>query len=232
MPDDCPVCNGWGWVRVHVPVGHPNFGTLTPCDCQREIREQHRFERLVQISGLLPQELALRFENVVERAEGGDTREMLKLARAFVTNPRGMLTVWGGYGNGKTLILQAIINEFRHQCGIWGTYVRLKDLIDYIRAGNATGAMDDARARYEELKACPVLAIDECDGPRMTDYAEEFRRAFFDDRYRLAVYREAHTVLAMNCDPVTLPGDIADRLRDGRFTIHHNADASMRPAMS
>jgi hypothetical protein len=65
----------------------------------------------------------------------------------------------------------------------------------------------------------------------MTDYAEEFRRAFFDDRYRLGLARKAHTVLAMNCDPETLPGDIWDRLRDGRFTVHHNADESMRPAM-
>jgi len=142
-----------------------------------------------------------------------------------------MLTIWGGYGNGKSLILQAVVNEFRHQRGVWGTYITLKKLLDYVRAGNAQGANLDDRERYEQLCRVPILAIDECDGPRMTDYAEEFRRSFFDDRYRLALARRAHTVLAMNCDPASLPGDVWDRLRDGRFIVHHNSDESMRPAM-
>jgi len=231
MPDTCPQCNGLGVLRANVPVGHDGFGKLEPCPCQSEGIERRRFERLVRISGLLPGELALRFGDVVARGEG-DTAEMLKLARAFVAEPWGLVVFWGGYGNGKTLILQAIVNEFRHQRGIWGTYVRLKDLIDHVRAGNAPDAQGDARERYEELKACPVLAIDECDGVRMTDYAKELWHAFLDDRYRLALERKAHTVLAMNCDPATLPGDIWDRLRDGRFVIHHNRDASLRPAMA
>jgi len=143
---NCPACGGLGWLRANVPVGHPDFGNLSPCDCQSAGIEQRRFERLVQISGLLPNELELRLADVVERASG-DTTEMLKLARAFVAEPWGILTIWGGYGNGKTLILQAIVNEFRHSRGVWGTYVRLKDLIDYIRAGNAPDALGDARQR-------------------------------------------------------------------------------------
>jgi len=230
--DVCPACAGLGWVRHNVQPGHADFGKLFACDCQHEIIERRRFERLVDISGLLPGELELRFADVIHRSDSGNgTTEMLGLARAFVNEPRGMLTIWGGYGNGKTLILQAIVNEFRRQRGVWGTYVRLKDLIDHIRAGNAKDALDDARERYEHLRDVPILAIDECDGPRMNDYAEEFRRAFLDDRYRLGLARKAHTVLAMNCDPATLPGDIWDRLRDGRFTVHHNPDESMRPAM-
>lgn len=229
---ECPACAGLGWVRHDVRTGHPDFGQLFPCDCQSEAIERRKFERLVNISGLLPGELDLRFSDVIQRSDGGDgTAEMLKLARAFVGEPRGIFIVWGGYGNGKTLILQAIVNEFRHQRGVWGTYVRLKDLIDHIRDGNAPDALDDARERYEYLKAVPILAIDECDKARMTEYAEEFWRAFLDDRYRLGLACEAHTVLAMNCDPATLSGDIWDRLMDGRFTRHHNADESMRPAM-
>lgn len=232
MADVCRDCKGLGWLRADVPVGHPDFGQMVVCQCQDEAIQQRRFERLVQISGLLPEELELRFGDVIGRSDGGCTAEMLDLARAFVRNPWGMFTIWGGYGNGKTLILEAIVNEFRAQRGTWGTYVRLKDLLDYIRAGNAEGADGDARERYERLKAVEVLAIDECDGPRMTAYAEEFRRAFFDDRYRLGVARRAHTVLAMNCNPAEgLPGDIWDRLRDGRFVVFHNADTSLRPAM-
>ncbi len=32
-------------------------------------------------------------------------------------------------------------------------------------------------------------------------------------------------------DPAELPGDLYDRMRDGRFVIFHNWDASMRPVM-
>lgn len=231
MADVCPLCEGLGWVRVDRQPGEPGFGTLEPCGCNEEIGRR-RHERLLEVSGLHPEELELRFSDVIQRSNGeDDTAGMLKLARAFVDDPWGILAVWGGYGNGKTLILQAIVNEFRYQRGVWGTYITLKKLLDYVRAGNAQGAGLDARERYEQLLRVPVLAIDECDGPQMTDYAEEFRRSFFDDRYRLALVRRAHTVLAMNCDPSDLPGDVWDRLRDGRFVVYHNEDGSMRPAM-
>ncbi len=77
----------------------------------------------------------------------------------------------------------------------------------------------------------PVLAIDELDAAKMTDFAYEFRAAFLDDRYRLAVTCRAHTLFAMNGDPSGLPGDLYDRMRDGRFVVFHNTDASMRPVM-
>jgi hypothetical protein len=35
----------------------------------------------------------------------------------------------------------------------------------------------------------------------------------------------------MNDDPSKLPGDLYDRMRDGRFVVFHNTDASMRPVM-
>ena len=188
-----------------------------------------RVARLSEISGLLPEELALTLDDVAAMG-GSDTAGMLALARDFVADPWGLFTVWGGYGNGKTLILQAVVNEMR-EAGWEGAYVKLKDLLDHIRAGNAKNAGEDARQRYERFRSLPLLAIDECDAVKVTDWVQEFWRSFVDDRYRLGLCLEAHTVLAMNCDPAQLGGDIYDRLRDGRFIIYHNADASMRPAM-
>lgn len=225
----CPACDGSGWVeRRDEYQGLPHV-TMVPCPDPAGVHRAAEVARLARISGLLPEELALRLDDVVGR--GGDTSKMVALARRFVEEPWGFLTLWGGYGNGKTLILQAVVNEFRERHGIVGTYVRMHDLIEYVRAGYAADARDDARARYERLKALPVLAIDEFEAARMTDFAYEFRTAFLDDRYRLAVARRAHTLFAMNCNPTQLPGDLYDRLRDGRFVIFHNADPSMRPAM-
>ena len=30
---DCRVCQGTGYVRLELPVGHPNFGKVFLCDC-------------------------------------------------------------------------------------------------------------------------------------------------------------------------------------------------------
>lgn len=157
---------------------------------------------------------------------------MLRAARKFVTQPHGFLTIWGGVGNGKTLVLQAIVNEMREKRGVEGAYVTFYTLINYIRAGfdNADGEGTEQQ-RFKFLRSVPLLAIDEVDKVRMTEYADEFRTAFLDDRYRAAWAGKAHTVFAMNCDPMTLPHHIRDRLRDGRFKIVRNDDKSMRPAM-
>ena len=224
----CPTCDGTGWVERRDDVGYDGHVTMVRCPDPTSVHKTTETARLARISGLLPEEMAARLDDV---ALVGDTARMTELARKFVAEPWGFFTLWGGYGNGKTLILQAVVNEFREKYGNLGIYVRMHDLLEYVRAGYAADAREDARARYEQLKSLPVLAIDEFDAARMTDFAYEFRTAFLDDRYRLAITRRAHTLFAMNCDPATLPGDIYDRLRDGRFVIFHNADQSMRQAL-
>lgn len=244
--DRCPACDGSGWVEQHDDYLGLDHVTMVPCPDPARVHQAVEIERLSRISGLLPEELALRLHDVIERGDTvgvetlpveelvqrQDTASMLELARRFVEDPWGFLVLHGEYGNAKTLILQTVVNEFRARHGVVGTYVRMHDLLEYVRAGYASNARDDARARYERLKSLPILAIDEFDAVRMTDFAYEFRTAFLDDRYRLAVTRRAHTLFAMNCDPADLPGDLYDRLRDGRFVVFHNTDVSMRPAMT
>lgn len=205
--------------------GDRDFGKLVVCECKRAEREARRMERLVGQSGLLASEAAVTLDQVVGR--GRDTRKMVELARRFVAKPWGFLTLWGGYGNGKTLVLQAIVNEMR-DAGVPSAYVRLADILAYLRDGFRDWT---EQHRYELLRDIEVLAIDEMDGARMTGYAWEFRSKFLDDRYRRAVEGTAHTIFAMNVDPETLPGDIWDRLRDGRFRVFENRDASLRPSM-
>ena len=225
----CPACDGTGWVERRDDVGYVGHVTMVRCPDPAGVHKAASAARLARISGLLPEETAVCFDDV---ALVGDTARMTALARKFVREPWGFFTLWGGYGNGKTLILQIVVNEFRKRHGLVGTYVRMRDLLEYVRAGYDPNAQNGARARYEQLRTLPILAIDEFDVARMTDFACEFRTAFLDDRYRLAITRRAHTLFAMNCDPATLPGDIYDRLRDGRFSMFHNRDRSMRSAIT
>lgn len=249
------ICDGSGWAEVRREFTRPIYElkgrdlvrvetvtdwkvVMVECEPCRAYRLQLA---LARESGLLRSERKVTLDQV--RVNGPDTAIMLDMAREFCREPWGMWTLWGSYGNAKTLILQAIAGHFLNR-GQRSVYVRFKNLLDFIRAGNDPDAHDDDRARYHRLLSVKVLAIDECDKARMTEYAQEFRSAFLDDRWRYGVEngpQQRHTLLAMNDDPAELPGHIYDRLRDGRFGcwldgvwfpgITRNRDESMRPAM-
>lgn len=226
--DTCPICKGVGWLRADAQPGETGFGELVPCACIANEVGARRMARLVNISGMLEPELTLMLDNVM----GDAITNALAQARCIVADPYGFLTLWGGVGNGKTLVLQAVVNELREGAGLKGAYVRFKDLLDYIRAGFSDDDGEGSeRQRYQFLRSVPVLAIDEVDKARMTAYSYEFRSAFLDDRYRLAIAGQAVTLFALNADPREMPPDIYDRLRDGRFVICHIEASSMRPAM-
>ena len=49
----CPICNGVGWLTTNVPVTHPDFGQVHPCECQeldfngaRRSKALERYSRL------------------------------------------------------------------------------------------------------------------------------------------------------------------------------------------
>ncbi|MGB9521744.1 MAG: hypothetical protein ACPL6F_03205, partial [Anaerolineales bacterium] len=31
---NCPICHGSGYVRLEVPLGHPQFGKIQICECR------------------------------------------------------------------------------------------------------------------------------------------------------------------------------------------------------
>lgn len=221
------MCRGLGFIRSDSTDVHDiRFGKLVPCNCNGEYRTRSQ-SRLSDMSGQKLDEMEVTFSDIIDR--GADTRRMLSIARGFVANPKGFLTFWGTWGNGKTLILQAVVNELR-KAGMTTAYVTFKDLIDWVSAGfDDADSQGTERQRFQFVKQAQVLAIDEIDKTRMTDYRAEFRTAFFDWRYRSAIAGDAHTLFVMNENPERLPPDIYDRLR--QFEIVHNGDQSMRPAL-
>lgn len=225
---NCPVCAGLGFFGVNVPVGDPRFGQLFPCECTAS----YRASLLQSISGLTGDELALTLDDV--HPAGTGTAQMLAAARSFLEAPAGMLTLWGGVGNAKTLILQAVVNEFV-KSGVMAVYITMLDLLDYVRAAydesESTREHGSACKRLDRFATVPVLAVDEVDKVKASDWTIERQSALFDKRYRFGVSRMAGTLLAMNKDPHTLPEWISDRLYDGRNIVIHNADPSMRRAM-
>lgn len=224
----CLRCNDHGWLRKDVPVGHPDFGEVFCCPC----KTPDATRRLQQISGLSEAELLRHLDDIETEGRPG-TALMVGACRAFVARPTGILSIWGGVGNGKTMTLQAVVNELVAK-GTAAVYITAFDLL-----GHLTEAFDGPRAEHVEsaykrllrFARVPVLAIDEFDKRTDTKWVNTQMGDLIEKRYRLGEADKGGTVIAMNSDPALQPAWIASRLLDGRNRVVHNEDSDIRPAL-
>ncbi len=210
---------------------------LEPCHCNTSARLEAEARQREQIakSGLLDSELQHTLDDILHRGEGS-ARMITAVKDMAGDTPFGMLTLWGGSGNGKTLALQALTNEFIRK-GHTARYRTLAQLLNELRGGYADGRFEKDK-RYEEFALCRFLAVDEFDKPRMTEFAQEAVFELIDDRYRWGMQSGANqrfTAIAMNVPPDTLPTYLYSRLRWGieaerGFRIVHNTDDDCRRA--
>jgi DNA replication protein DnaC len=228
----CDICKDIGHYRMDVPFDHPQFGKLIRCEC----KAREDAERLNRLSGLTDTERRIRLENIV--TDGLEaTAAMVIACQRFINNPRGMITIHGGSGNGKTMALQACVNAMLDK-NIEAVYVTAFDLISHIRAAFSQDRQtkllsvldEDAYTRLRKFERVPVLAIDELDKVRVTDWVLEQLTDLIDRRYRMAEDGKGGTLIAMNASVDMQPSWIASRLN--RFTVIHNADDDMRPELS
>jgi DNA replication protein DnaC len=184
---DCPVCGGIGYVRLDVPVGHPDFGRLEVCTCrQSQVSHQIR-QRLFAMSNL--DELRhLNFENFQPRGMIGLSprqADSLELAynhsRQFAQSMKGWLLLMGGYGCGKTHLAAAIAN-FAVSLGVPALFITVPDLLDALRF-----AYDDPEAtfeeRFEDIRQAPLLVMDDFGTQNATSWAQEKLFQILNYRY-------------------------------------------------
>lgn len=113
--DTCPICHGAGYVRLDVPVGHPQFGKAVPCRCKRvEIRDM-RLARLRR-AGNLEQLQRMTFDAF--ETQGLESTEasmhlqyLLGICREYAQRPSGWMLMRGTHGCGKTHLAAAIANH-------------------------------------------------------------------------------------------------------------------------
>ncbi len=188
-PDpNCPLCKGLGRVRHDVPVGHPDFGKLFPCQCLARALERRRLARLESVSGLGPDLRDKTFDNFVEvhQNSGGNrrpesNRAALQAARAFAENPRGWLVIGGMNGCGKTHLAAAIAN-YRLARGEAALFVVVPDLLDHLRATYAPESPVSYDQRFEDVRTTPLLILDDLGAQRSTEWA-------WEKLYQILVYR-------------------------------------------
>lgn len=207
----CVVCNGAGFLRYDVPVGHPLFGKIVPCECRADEIQRKHAERLVALSGLRPAMRRMTFDAYVT---GNDPTLVTALdaATQFAANPRGWLYLHGGYGCGKTHLLSAIAWTLIDR-GIGAFYVVVPDLIAKLKATFDGG--DEAFAdRFERIKTADVVLLDDLGAERATPWVQEQMFELVNSRY----LSELPLVVASNLSPEQIGGRVGSRL-DDRFLV-------------
>lgn len=216
----CPVCKDAGWVRMEVPVGHPNFGRLIHCECrfsEQAERERETLRRLSNLDGFTRH----TFEDF-EPVPG--TEEAFAVARAFARDPdpeHRWLYLRGGVGVGKTHLAVATALEIRERNGSV-YFAVVPDLLDHLRAtfDPARGvAYDD---RFNQIRGAPLLVLDDLGTENTTPWAREKLYQIINHRY----VERLLTIVTSNQSHDKIDERILSRLLDTHLTRDIHIDAA------
>ncbi|HVL24892.1 MAG TPA: ATP-binding protein [Thermomicrobiales bacterium] len=224
----CPICNDAGYLRANVPVGHPSFGRLFPCQCKKKELDERRSEELRRLSNL-DAFTDHTFEDFDPAIHG--TEEAFEAALAFAQEPdHRWLFLTGPCGVGKTHLAVAIAKYAMqwHQMSVY--FAVVPDLLDHLRATfdpNSGSAYDD---RFTSIRNAPLLVLDDLGTENATPWAREKLYQIINHRYS----EQMPTVITSNVELRKVDDRIVSRMLDHRLTqfIEIDAEDYRRPGDS
>jgi len=233
LPGDpnCPICKGVGYVRMDLPIGHPDFGKVQICTCRQRQVSQQVHQRLFALSNL--NELShLTFDNFQPRGRIGlgpwqaaSLEQAYNHARQFAQSLNGWLLIQGGYGSGKTHLAAAIAN-FAVSVGVPTLFITVPDLLDTLRFAYSDPEVT-FEERFEEIRRAPLLVLDDFGTHNATAWAQEKLFQILNYRYinRLSL------VVTTNLPMDDIEGRIRSRLEDPELvtSVHILATDYRRP---
>jgi DNA replication protein DnaC len=153
----------------------------------------------------------------------------LQQAYAFASNyaesPEDWLLLTGGYGCGKTHLAASIANEQVAQ-GHPALFVVVPDLLDHLRATYAPNSSVPYDKRLHEIRAAPLLILDDLGTHSATPWAQEKLYQIFNHRYNARL----PTVITAT-DDAQIDERLKSRLLDrGRCTSLRISASSYRGA--
>jgi DNA replication protein DnaC len=223
---ECPHCGGLGYLRLDLPLDHPDFGKLQPCTCRHSQISQQVHRRLFSLSNL--EELRhLTFENFQPRgriglgpAQANTLERAFNSARQFSQNLSGWLLLEGTYGSGKTHLAAAIAN-FAVSMGVPTLFLTVPDLLDTLRFsyGDPGASYEE---RFDEIRRVQLLILDDFGTQNSTSWAQEKLFQILNYRY----INHLPTVVTTNLAMEELEGRIASRLQDPELVTRVRIEAT------
>ncbi len=209
-PDDsdgrCQLCGGHGWISPNVPVGHADFGTIAPCQCQESRLEDEQRDRLLTYSNL-GHLTRFRFENLDpdglsdSEISKSQFRKAYDVARVYANDPRGWLTFTGPNGAGKTHLAAAIANHCVDSSRIV-FFSHAPDLLDHLRSSFGPASETSYSDLFEQVRSTPLLVLDGLGSQSATPWAEEKLRQIINHRFNAELPTIVTTAVPLNAlDP-------------------------------
>lgn len=215
----CPICQDAGYLRADVPVGHPSFGRLFPCECKRKELDEKVADKLQQLSNL-DVFTEQTFEDFDPDVLG--TREAYEASLRFSREPMHQwLFLSGPCGTGKTHLAVAIAKHAMRWHNMSVYFAVVPDLLDHLRAtfDPASGtAYDD---RFTTIRDAQLLVLDDLGTENATPWAREKLYQIINHRYM----QQLPTVITSNVDQRKVDDRIMSRILDHRLTRHVEMDA-------
>ena len=205
-------------MRRDVPLDHPDFGRLFPCQCRLAQLEARRFSALRDL-GNLSHLTRMTFETFVPEGHGlppqkrPNLRNAYQRVRRFAEKPQGWLVIRGGYGCGKTHLAAAIAN-YRISQGQPALFVVVPDLLDHLRSTWSPANPVSFDERFEEVRTGPLLILDDLGTQSSTPWAQEKLFQIFNYRYNA----QLPTVITTNHELEEIDLRLRSRLVDPDLT--------------
>lgn len=214
----CPICKDAGFLRMDVPVGHPNFGRIFPCQCTVERREERVGEDLRRLSNLdaFADRTFESFDGTVEGVE-----EAFDEAVKYARNPHGWLFLHGNCGCGKTHLAVAVALYAMQRQRLSVLFAVVPDLLDHLRAtfDPSNGVAYDER--FNAIRNSQLLVLDDLGTENTTPWAREKLYQIFNHRYN----EQLPTVITSNQDFRRIEDRVLSRLLDTHLTRYVHLDA-------
>ncbi len=167
------------------------------------------------------------FGNFSERRDEGlhpdeqkSLEKALKAAHTYAERPRGWIVFTGTYGCGKTHLAASIAN-YRAGLGDPPLFVMVPDLLDHLRATFSPGSSVSYDRRFEELRAAPLLVLDDLGTQSMTPWVREKLYQLFNYRYNA----ELPTIITTADTLDEMDPRIRSRMLDGRLCTIYGISA-------
>jgi DNA replication protein DnaC len=136
----------------------------------------------------------------------------LKAAMDFAKKPRGWLVFTGTYGCGKTHLAAALANTLSDQ-GSPPLFIMVPDLLDHLRATFSPSSATTYDRRFDEIRAAPLLVLDDLGTQSMTPWVREKLYQLFNYRYNA----ELPTVITTADTLDEMDARIRSRMLDARL---------------
>jgi DNA replication protein DnaC len=206
------LCDGLGYVRVDLPIGHADFGKLFRCpNYPLDLQRREKLRKLGNLDAFTDK----TFETFRTDLPGLTTLQRssletaLQVARDFAGQPEGWLLLEGTYGCGKTHLAAAVGNtrlDFEESV----LFITTPDLLDHLRNTFGPSSEVGYDEMFDRLRNAPLLILDDLGVENPSAWAQEKLFQLLNHRYA----RHMPTVITTNADINVLDPRIRSRLLD------------------